>query len=166
MSKNSQNQYVDDFDDDFEDDDDDFETTPVKPQGSDLLKQLRKQLRQAEKEKREQAAELQTLRSERRSMSVAQVLEAEGVPARIAKYIPSEITDKEAVKAWLEENGEDFGYAKGAHEGEPDPDEGTFRRMNNATENALSPSQIEDLYSQIDAAQSAEEVNALMERLG
>jgi hypothetical protein len=167
MSKNSQNQYTNDFDEDFEDDEDDLDFEPrQKPQGSDLLKQLRKQLRQAQKREQEREAELQTLRNERRTQTVSQILEAEGVSPKIAKFIPAEITDKDAVTAWLDENEDVFGIKRDTHQGTPNPDEDVFRRMNNATDNALSPSQIDDIYSQIDAAQSPEEVYALMDRLG
>lgn len=160
MSNNMQDQW-DDFDDDF-----DLDDEPVqKPQGNDLVKQLRKADREKAKKLAALEAELDALRAERRSFTVSQILESEGVPTKIAKFIPADITEAEAVKAWLDENADVFGFNRSS-DGEPSPDERALRQMNNVAAGALSPSQIDDIYSQIDRAESPEEVAALLAQLG
>ena len=159
MSNNMQDQW-EDFDDfDFEDDE------PQRPQGNDLVKQLRKADREKSKKLAALEAELESLRAERRTFTVSQILEAEGVPAKIAKFIPADITDSEAVKAWLDENADVFGFNRSS-DGEPSPDERALRQMNNVAAVALSPTQIDDIYSQIDRAESPEELAALIAQLG
>lgn len=159
---NNQNQYDEDDFDEF----DEFEEPAPKPQGSDLIKQLRKRERAQARRLQELEAENAALKGESRSRTVSQILEAEGVSPKIAQFIPAEITDKDAVKAWLVEYSDLFGVKSSSPKGEPDPDEDAFNRMNNMTEGALSPSQIDDIYRQIDAAQSPEEVMELMTKLG
>lgn len=164
MSNNFQNQWDDD--DDFEFDDEDTVQQPA-PRGNDLVKQLRKQLRQMEKRDKEREQELQNLRDQQRSQTVSQILEAEGVNPKISKFIPAHITDADAVKGWLSENAEVFGFNTApTNSGQKAPDEDVFQRMNDFTSDALSPNQFEDIYAKIDAAQSEEEVLALLEQLG
>lgn len=162
MSNNMQDQW-DEFEEDFDFEED--EQPQRKPQGNDLVKQLRKADRAKEKQIKELEAELQSLRAERRSATVSQILETEGVSPKIAKFIPADITETEAVKAWLDENAEVFGFNR-SPQGEPSPDEQALRQMNNVAAGALSPSQIDDIWSKIDSAQSAEEVEALLQQLG
>ena len=160
MSNNMQDQW-DEFDDDF-----DFEDEPQrKPQGNDLVKQLRKADRAKEKMIKELEAELASLRAERRSSTVSQILEQEGVSTKIAKFIPSDITEAEAVKAWLDENADVFGFTRNEQQAES-ADEAALKRMNSVSAGALSPSQAEDIFSRIDKAQSPEELAALMAELG
>ena len=157
MSNNMQDQW-----EDFEDD---FDEEPQRPQGNDLVKQLRKADRAKEKQIKELEAELASLRSERRSNTVAKILETEGVTPKIAKFIPADVTDEDAVKAWLDENAEVFGFAR-TNPQEHTEDEMAFKRMNNVSAGALSPTQIDDIYSRIDKAESPEELAALLSELG
>ncbi len=160
MSNNMQNQWDDEDDFDFEEED------QPKATGNDLVKQLRKADRAKEKRIREMEAELQSLRAEQRTRSVAQVLEAEGVSPKIAKFIPADVTDSDAIKGWLDENAEIFGFTRGEQQAVPSADEVALRRMDSVASGALSPTQIDDIYSQIDRAQSPEEVAALLQQLG
>lgn len=161
MSNNMQDQW-DDFDDDLDFEDDQPQR---KPQGNDLVKQLRKADRAKEKQIKELEAELATLRTERRQMTVSQILETEGISPKISKFIPADITEAEAVKAWLDENADVFGFSR-SNPQEPSEDEVALKRMNNVSAGALSPTQVDDIYSQIDRAQSPEEVAALLAQLG
>lgn len=160
MSNNIQNQWDDEEDFDFEDEDVQKPAT-----GNDLVKQLRKADRAKEKRIREMEAELQSLRAERRSQTVAQILETEGVSAKIAKFIPTDVTDSDAVKAWLDENADIFGITRGDQQ-ESSADEQALRRMDSVASGALSPTQIDDIYAQIDRAESPEQVAALLQQLG
>lgn len=162
MSNNMQN--WEDIDDDFDFEDD--EPVQKQPQGNDLVKQLRKADRAKEKRIREMEAELQSLRAERRSLTVSQILEKEGVPSKVAKFIPADITDSDAVVAWLDDNADVFGFTRGNQDGEPSPDEQALRQMNNVASGALSPTQVDDIWSKIDKAESPAEVEALLRQLG
>lgn len=158
-----------DFQDNWEDEDDfDMEEEDQqvrKPQGNDLVKQLRKSDRAKEKRIREMEAELASLRSERRTQTVSQILANEGVSPRIAKYIPADITDEGAIKAWLDENAEDFNINRSQNDGAGAPDEDALGRMNNLTDGALGANAFNDIESLIDAAQTPEEVAAILARL-
>ena len=158
MSNNMQNWEDDDFEQDEQ-----VETSNL---ANDLVKQLRKADRAKERRLKELEAELNSYRSERRNQTISSILETEGVNPRIAKYIPADVTDKDAVKAWLEENAEDFGITRNQQQEEPAVDEAAYRRMNDATAGALNLAQIDDIYAQIDRAETPEEVAALLAQLG
>lgn len=160
MSNNIQNQWDDDEDFDFEE-----EEQPQRATGNDLVKQLRKADRAKEKRIKEMEAELQSLRAERRSQTVAQILETEGVSSKIAKFIPADVTDKDAIIGWLDENSDIFGFTRATQQ-EPSADEQALRRMDSVASGALSPTQVDDIYSQIDRAESPEEIAALLQQLG
>jgi len=62
---------------------------------------LRKALKRAEKEKKELTEQLAAIQSDLRSRSVKDVLASKGVPDKLAKFIPSEVSTPEQVDAWL-----------------------------------------------------------------
>lgn len=111
------------YDEDF-DDQDNYE-----PQGSELVKQLRKQLKDANKE-------LGTLREENtklqvgvRQRTLAEAL-PEGVRKSVVKYaIKDGVEDEAGLKAWLEENAEDFGLDLSASTKTDEVDEGDRSAM-------------------------------------
>ena len=158
MSQN-QNQWEDD---DFDLEDDEQEQ-PRQQRGNDLVKQLRKAEREKDKRLKELESELQSLRSERRESSISKVLESEGVNPKIAKFIPAEIQDVEAVKVWLNENSEVFGFnlnsqAQAQQVDTYDADMASLRNMDYVTEDALSPNQLDDQYNQLNQAQSRDDL--------
>ena len=158
MSQN-QNQWEDD---DFDLEDDEQEQ-PRQQRGNDLVKQLRKAEREKDKRLKELESELQSLRSERRESSISKVLESEGVNPKIAKFIPAEIQDVEAVKVWLNENSEVFGFnlnsqAQAQQSDSYDADMASLRNMDYVTEDALSPNQLDDQYNQLNQAQSRDDL--------
>ena len=159
MSQN-QNQWEDD---DFDFEDEEQEQPRSKP-GNDLVKQLRKAEREKDKRLKELESELQSLRSERRESSISKVLESEGVNPKIAKFIPAEIQDIDAVKAWLNENSEVFGFNLKSqvqaqqNQDTYDADLASLRNMDYVTEDALSPNQLDDQYNQLNQAQSRDDI--------
>ena len=99
------NQYEDDEDDlDLED-----TPTPVDPNGP---ANLRKELKRAEREKKELAEQLANIQSDLRNRSVKEVLAQKGVPDKVAKFIPGDVSTPEQVDAWLTENADVFGFTK------------------------------------------------------
>jgi type I site-specific restriction-modification system R (restriction) subunit len=153
MSNNLQNQWDDDFD--YEDEE---ETT--QPQGNDLLKQLRRAKRADEKRIKEMEAELQSLRSAQREQTVSKVLESEGVNPKIAKYIPADVQEPDAVKAWLADNAEDFGLVR--QEQKPPVDWQAMENMDSALDGALAATAYDDQFNALANAQSADELRKLI----
>lgn len=88
-------------------DDDDLEDA----QDSTPIKELRKANRAKEKQLREMQQQLAEMRKAVRERSVKDVLEARGLNPKIAKFIPEDVVDADAVSAWVEENAEVFGGA-------------------------------------------------------
>jgi hypothetical protein len=154
MSNNLQNQWDDEFD--YEDDDD----TQVQPQGNDLIKQLRRAKRSDEKRIKEMEAELQSLRSAQRDFNVTRVLESEGVNPKIAKYIPADIQEPDAVKAWLEANAEDFGLVR--QEPKAQVDWQSMENMDSVLDGASSTNGYDDQFNALANVQSRDDLMKLI----
>lgn len=157
-NNNNQNWEDDDFD--FEDD----EPTVV-PQGNDLVKQLRKADRQKERRIKEMEAELQTLRSQQRDVAISRVLESEGVNPKIAKFIPTDITEADAIKAWLTENGEVIGYNPNRQEDAQQvsyADIESLQNMDEVLDGALSQTQLDNQYQMLNQVQTQDDLMRLI----
>ena len=116
---------------------------------------LRKALKKAEKEKKELAAQLDDIQNQLRSQSVKSVLESKGVNAKIAKFIPSDVSTPEQVDAWLTENADIFGFSKSAESAEADDETkanvASYQRINASTQNASTPTRDADLASKLNS---------------
>jgi len=89
-------------DDIWEDDDNDND----QPTGSDLVKQLRKQLKEANASKKAFEEELKTLRPTVRANQLSKVLDKVGVDTKYAELVPSDLeVSEENLKAWAEKFG-------------------------------------------------------------
>lgn len=152
MSNNYQ-----DWDDD---DDNDFDIDEILNDNSDLVKQLRKQLRSKESELKKFESELSELRTAQRQNTIASVLSEKGVSPKVAKFIPSDIdATPEAIDAWVNENADVFGIQVAKQSTQPSQaDLATLRQIDSVTANALSPDKEQDLYLRLDQAQSADEI--------
>ena len=151
------NQYDDDLDDDL-----DLESAPADPNGP---ANLRKALKRAEKEKKDLAEQLAQIQSDLRSRSVKEVLAQKGVPDKVAKFIPGDVSTPEQVDAWLNENADVFGFAKpeAAQQSEEDKShQASYQRINAATQNASAPARDADLQAKLEGAKTLEELNALV----
>jgi hypothetical protein len=98
--------------DGFYDDDDEYEADDSRSGGNDseLVRDLRRQLKQALKASKDTAAELSKFRAVERERSLASKLESRGLKPKIAKLIPSEVAeDDEALSQWLDDYGDVFG---------------------------------------------------------
>jgi hypothetical protein len=146
----------------YEDDDfDDVEET----QDQNGPANLRKALKRAEKEKKELVEQLSAIQSDLRSRSVKEVLATKGVPDKVAKFIPGDVTTPEQIDSWLTENADVFGFSKTeeavqANE-ETQANVASYQRINAATQNASTPSRDQDLAAKLAGVKSLEELNAL-----
>lgn len=142
-------QYEDEFD--F----DDADNTP-------LVKKLRKQIEQLQKQVSERDEQLQDIRLGARQATVESILEEYGLSPRIAKYIPDDIeADEDAIAEWLYENGEDFGIVP-VDASDSDESYQAAELMASVEEGGIDPSVGQDLASRIAAAKSQEELMAIL----
>lgn len=148
------NQYEDDDFDDIE------ETTDQNGPAN-----LRKALKRAEKEKKDLAEQLAAIQSDLRSRSVKEVLATKGVPDKVAKFIPGDVTTPEQIDSWLTENADVFGFSKTEEAVQADEETqanvASYQRINAATQNANTPSRDQDLAAKLAGVKSLEELNAL-----
>jgi hypothetical protein len=141
--------------------------------GTDLVKQLRKALKDASKVIAEKDAALADVSKQVRERSIKDVLEAKGANPKIAKYLPADVTTPEQVEAWLAEDGELFGYDPAPVEGEPGQapappkgltlaDIGQMSAVNAATAGSIPVSVAADLEAKINAATNPGELAAAL----
>jgi len=146
------------------DEDDDFDVTE-ETQTDNGPANLRKALKRAEKEKKELAEQLATIQSDLRSRSVKDVLATKGVPDKVAKFIPSDVSTPEQIDAWLTENADVFGLAvtpeQSAANAEDQRNIASYQRINAATQNANTPTRDQDLAAKLAGAKTLEELNAI-----
>lgn len=90
----------------FEDDDDQGD-------GSNLVKDLRKQIKAFQKQLQDANTEIEGFRREKRASSISSLLEAKQASPKLAKFVARDLegdVTEESVASWLEENGELFGW--------------------------------------------------------
>lgn len=145
--------------------DDDLDTQDVRANDSDLLKQLRKELKNKTKALTELEEQVNTFRKTQREATIKSVLESKGVSPKIAKFIPSDIeTSPEVISGWIEENADVFGLAvENAQNAKPDLS--ALRSIDAITANAQSPSNADDVALRIQNA-SEEELIAMIHAAG
>ena len=151
------NQYEDDTDDL---DIDDSVTNDSGPAN------LRKALKRAEKDKKDLADQLAQIQSDLRNRSVKDVLASKGVPDKVAKFIPGEVSTPEQIDAWLSENADVFGLQKADATSAPTDEaeaanRAAYQRINAATQNASAPTRDADLMAKVSGAKSIDELNAI-----
>jgi hypothetical protein len=153
----------------WDDEDEDLELEDSKQrQGSDsdLLKQLRKELKTKTKILSEMETQLSGIKSEQRQNVIKSVLESKGVTPKIAKFIPADIeASPEALDNWIQENADVFGLTVQSPS-ETQPNLATLRQIDSVTANAQSPAGLDDIYLRLQNAESAEEVTNMIFQQG
>lgn len=154
MSNNNQDWY----------DEEDFDDTGDNGQysGDDVLKKVRRSERAKDKRVKELESELESLRNFQRETLVSKVLSEKGINPKVAKFIPNNLeVSSETISAWLDENGDIFGFVQQQQSDKPavDPNDiAALRQIDAVTSGALSPEFINDAASIISNATSAEEL--------
>lgn len=142
---------------DYEDDNEEQDNGPA---------DLRKALKKAQKEREALEAELGQMRKDLKSRTVKEVLESKGVPAKLAKLIPSDVDSPEQIDAWLNEYSDVFGLQNNQEEpAQPNVDEETIRanqRINNTTSTAQTPSNNESVHQKLLAVTSRDELDKMI----
>lgn len=140
----------------YEDDDDFFEEDDQ----TSGLQNLRKADRAKSKRIKELEAELEGLRNFQRQSVVSSVLNERGVNPKIATFIPSDVAnDAESISKWLDEHGEIFGVQPQVQQQMVDQENlSALRQIDAVTNSALSPDDVNDIFSRINNAQSVDEL--------
>jgi hypothetical protein len=150
----------------YEDDDDDITTSDS---GNDLVKQLRKAAKQKDKELAELRAQFEGVSKAQRERNIKDVLESRGVNSKIAKFIPSDLDPtEESLSKWLDDNGDVFGFqATESNQPVVDPAQAAaYKKMNNVTEQGLTPDASEDIMRKLLNANSKEELDDIIRQSG
>ena len=147
------------------DEDDDFDAVEETQSDPNGPANLRKALKRAEKEKKELSDQLTAIQSDLRNRSVKEVLAQKGVPDKVSKFIPSDVTTPEQIDSWLTENADVFGFQKSEAAAQADEEQqanvAAYQRINAATQNANTPSRDQDLASKLAGVKTIDELNAL-----
>lgn len=146
-------------------DDDDFDDIE-ESQDQNGPANLRKALKRAEKEKKELAEQLTAIQNDLRSRSVKEVLANKGVPEKVAKFIPGDVSTPEQVDAWLNENADVFGFTTKTETAQATEEETenarAYQRINSATQNANTVTRDADLASKLNSnALTKDDLDAL-----
>jgi hypothetical protein len=149
----------------YEDDEDDVTTSD---NGNDLVKQLRKAAKQKDKEIQELRAQFEGVSKAQRERSIKDVLESRGVNSKIAKFIPSDVdSTEESLSKWLDENGDVFGFSTESNQPVVDPAQASaYKRMNNVTEQGMTPDASDDIMRKLMSANSKEELDDIIRQSG
>jgi hypothetical protein len=140
--------------------------------GTDLVKQLRKQIKELSTENRQLQENLTEYQSFMKDVTVSSVLEENGFDPRIAQFIPDEYADdEEAIMEWLGEYGDMFGeYAidEDYEDSEYEDSDGDYEyeesyvdsvnRLSDFESQYIDPEVGLDLAAQIQNASSVEEL--------
>ena len=86
-------------------DDDDTDTS----NDSTGMKELRKALRASEKRNKEMSSKLDEMQNVSRERTVKDIILSKGLPDKIVKLIPSDVTSPEDVENWVAEYADLFG---------------------------------------------------------
>ena len=150
----------------YEDDDDDF---TQESGNNDLVKQLRKAAKQKDKELQELREKFEGISKAQRERNIKDVLESRGVNSKIAKFIPSDLDPtEESLSKWLDDNGDVFGFqATESNQPVVDPAQAAaYKKMNNVTEQGLTPDASEDIMRKLLNANSKEELDDIIRQSG
>lgn len=148
-------EYDDDFDFDTEDD------------GGNLVKQLRKQLKEMSAALKERDELLEEYFTATREEQIAESLSEMGLSAKIAKFVPDDVEDEDELIHWLSEYGDAFGVqAKDTSSTEgSDLDSEVIQaaeRMSAIEEGGVDPTIGQGIEARIQSASTPEELAAIL----
>ncbi len=135
-------------------------------EGTDLLKDLRKQLKEQATRNKELEQELSGIRTEKRKSSMSTKLSDSGYPAEVARFVPDDL-ELDQLDHWLEENGSLFqrsAEAAAAAEAEkPQPEVvAEASRVNSMSEAALPVDKMQSFQERMAQASTDEEIQNIL----
>ena len=155
MSENRDNYWAD------EDDEDD--TTSVFESDTDLVKKLRKALKVEQRKNKELETSYGEITKAQKERILKDVLSSKGVSPKIAQFIPADIeASEDAISAWLDNNGDVFGYTPSEKSKVNQEDITSMKKMDAVLTGAESPALSDDLMNRIANAESEDEVISIL----
>jgi len=156
MSDNRDNYWADD-------EDDEETSAPAFESDSDLVKRLRKQLKAEQRRNKELETSYGELTKAQKERILKDVLSSKGVNQKIAQFIPSDIeASEDAINAWLDANGEVFGYTPAPKPAVNQNDIAAMQKMDSVLTNAETPASSNDLQNRIANASTEEEILSIL----
>lgn len=153
MSDNRDNIWDDEDDNEF----DSFDAD------TDLVKKLRKALKAEQKRNKELESTLGDLTKSQKERILQDALASRGVNPKIAQFVPSDIeASEDAIGAWLDSNGDVFGYKPSEKSKVAQQDIAAMRRMDSALTGAETPASSDDLLNRITNASSEDEILSIL----
>ena len=150
----------------YEDEDDDYTTDS----SNDLVKQLRKAVKQKDKEMQELRSQFENLSKGQRERAIKDLLASRGVNSKIASFIPQDIDPtEESLSKWLDDNGDVFGIESGQTQTTPNVDPAqaaAYKRMTNTADSGSSPEHNADIMQKLLNANSREELDEVIRLSG
>ena len=144
-------------------DDDDTDTA----NDSTGMKELRKALRASEKRNKEMSGKIDEMQNMSRDRTVKDIIASKGLPDKIIKLIPSDVTSPEDVESWVAEYADLFGSAEPASQNqEPAVDAADMKALQRISDTQSSGQTFDGDFDQLDAriraASSPEELNKVL----
>jgi hypothetical protein len=155
MSENRDNYWADE--------DEDEETTNVYESDTDLVKKLRKALKVEQRKNKELETSYSELTKAQKERILKDVLASKGVSPKIAQFIPADIeASEDAISAWLDSNGDVFGYTPSEKSKVNQEDISSMKKMDAVLTGAETPISSDDMLNRIANAESEEEVISIL----
>ena len=155
MSENRDNYWADE--------DEDEETTNVYESDTDLVKKLRKALKVEQRKNKELETSYSELTKAQKERILKDVLASKGVSPKIAQFIPADIeASEDAISAWLDSNGDVFGYTPSEKSKVNQEDISSMKKMDAVLTGAETPISSDDLQNRLANAESEEEVISIL----
>lgn len=132
--------------------------------GTDLVKQLRKQVNELSKALKEKDAAIEEFYAQSREQEIASALNEMGVNPKIAAFVPDDVEDWSDLENWLGEYGDVFGVSVTNDSGVNMDSESVqaAELMSAVEEGGIDPQVGLDLAQRIDQAKSPEELMRLL----
>jgi hypothetical protein len=155
MSENRDNYWADEEEDE--------ETTNVYESDTDLVKKLRKALKVEQRKNKELETSYSELTKAQKERILKDVLASKGVSPKIAQFIPADIeASEDAISAWLDNNGDVFGYTPSEKSKVNQEDISSMKKMDAVLTGAETPISSDDLLNRIANAESEDEVISIL----
>ena len=130
---------------------------------TDLVKKLRKALKAEQRKNKDLETSYGELTKAQKERILKDVLASKGVNQKIAQFIPSDIeASEDAISAWLDNNGDVFGYTPTEKPAVNQDDINSLRKMDAVLTGAETSASSDDLMNRIAGASTEEEILSIL----
>jgi hypothetical protein len=147
----------------WEDEDEDDTPTGAFESDTDLVKKLRKALKAEQRKNKDLETSYGELTKAQKERILKDVLSSKGVNHKIAQFIPADIeASEDAINAWLDANGDVFGYTPTPKPAVNQQDIASMQKMDAVLTGAETSATSDDLQNRIANAESEEEILSIL----